>query len=224
MLEEAGSEETFGRPRAFVEIAWRRYTKHSRNKTQEIQGAILPLAQKYAGRAPFLGAVLAGDFTEGAREQLRSHGFRVAYITYGTILQAFSNAGVALDFNEDTSVPDLRRTVTAIERLPQEVKSKIQEQLRMVCAAELQPFFDSLRSCLDRRITRITMLALSGTSVQFTDVESAISFVEDYDESTPPKAFDRYELNIRYSNGREVQGTFPDRGDCIDFLRRLRDG
>ena len=68
------------------------------------------------------------------------------------------------------------------------------------------------------------MLALSGTAVQFTDVESAISFVEDYDESTRPKAFDRYELNVHYSNGREVRGTFPDRGDCIDFLRRLRDG
>ena len=224
VLEEAGSEETLGRPRAFIESAWRRYTKHTRSKTQEIQGAVLPLAQKYAECGPFLGAILAGDFTEGAREQLRSHGFRVAYIPYGTIVQAFSNAGVDLSFDEDTPVVDLRRTVRAIERLPQAIRSRIQEQLCVVCAAELQPFFDSLRTYLDRRIIRITMLALSGTAVQFKDVGSAISFVEDYDESTPPKAFDRYELNVHYSNGRKVQGTFPDRGDCIDFLRRLRDG
>ena len=95
VLEEAGSEDTLGHPRAFIEIAWRRYTKHSRNKTQEIQGAVLPLAEKYARRAPFLGAVLAGDFTEGAREQLRSHGFRVAYIPYETIVEAFREAAFA---------------------------------------------------------------------------------------------------------------------------------
>lgn len=39
VLEEGGSEEALGRPRAFIEIAWRRYTKHSRNKAQEIQGS-----------------------------------------------------------------------------------------------------------------------------------------------------------------------------------------
>ena len=66
------------------------------------------------------------------------------------------------------------------------------------------------------------MLALSGTSAQFADVESAISFVKAYDESTPPTAFDHYELNVLYSNGREVQGCFPDKKDCIDFLRLLR--
>ena len=30
------------------------------------------------------------------------------------------------------------------------------------------------------------MLALSGPSIQFEDVESAIRYVEEYDESTPP--------------------------------------
>ena len=61
VLEEGGSEEERGNPRAFIEIAWRRYTKHSRNKAQEIQGAVLPLAETYKECAPFLGAVLAGD-------------------------------------------------------------------------------------------------------------------------------------------------------------------
>lgn len=42
VLEEGGSENERGRPRAFIENAWRRYTKHSRNKVQEIQGAVGP--------------------------------------------------------------------------------------------------------------------------------------------------------------------------------------
>ena len=221
VLEEDGDEETLGHPRAFIETAWRRYTKHSRNKVQEIQGAILPLAETYGRHAPFLGAVLAGDFTKESRDQLSSHGFQVAYVTYEMIVQAFGNLGVDVSSNEDTTEADLNRKVSACERLTPNVRRRLHEQMRTVGAAQLDPFFDALRNCLSRRITRITMLALSGTSAQFEDVKSAIRFVEGYDESTPPTAFDHYELNVRYSNGREVQGYCPDKKDCIDFLRLL---
>ena len=79
VLEEGGSEKMQGCPRAFIETAWRRYTKHSRNKAQEIQGAISPLATTYQNFRPFLGVVLAGIFTEGSLDQFRSHNFNVAY-------------------------------------------------------------------------------------------------------------------------------------------------
>jgi hypothetical protein len=45
VLEAGGSEDKLGNPKAFIEIAYRRYTKHSRNKAQEMQGAIVPLAE-----------------------------------------------------------------------------------------------------------------------------------------------------------------------------------
>jgi hypothetical protein len=57
VFEADGDAETIGSPRAFIEIAWRRYTKHSRNKAQEIQGAILPLAERYSDHHPFLGVI-----------------------------------------------------------------------------------------------------------------------------------------------------------------------
>lgn len=47
VLERNGTPDTVGTPVAFIEVAWRRYTKHSRNKAQEIQGAILPLAERF---------------------------------------------------------------------------------------------------------------------------------------------------------------------------------
>lgn len=43
VFERGGSPNKIGDPVAFIETAWRRYTKHSRNKAQEIQGAVLPL-------------------------------------------------------------------------------------------------------------------------------------------------------------------------------------
>src|SRR6266478_9530636 len=66
VLERGGSRTNLGIPAAFIETAWRRYTKHSRNKAQEIQGAILPLVLTHHQHAPFIGVVLAGDFTHGA--------------------------------------------------------------------------------------------------------------------------------------------------------------
>ena len=221
VLEENGGEGQRGHPRAFIEIAWRRYTKHSRNKAQEIQGAVLPLAETYSQHAPFLGAVLAGDFTKGSQDQLRSHGFHIAYVTYEMIVQAFRNAGVDVSSNEDTTEAALNRKVSACNRLTPNARKMLRKEMRTVCAAQLDPFFDALRNSLGRRIMQIIMLALSGTSVQFEDVESAIRFVDGYDESAPPTAFDHYELNVRYSNGREVRGSFPNKQDCIDFLRLL---
>jgi hypothetical protein len=69
VFEFGGSDEQIGSPRAFIEVAWRRYTKYSRNKAQEIQGAILPLAERYSDCHPFLGVVLGGVFTAGSLNQ-----------------------------------------------------------------------------------------------------------------------------------------------------------
>jgi hypothetical protein len=100
VFESGGTDEQIGSPRAFIEIAWRRYTKHSRNKAQEIQGAILPLAKRYSEFHPFLGVVLAGVFTDGSLNQLRSHGFAVLYFPYESIIAAFAASGIDAAFDE----------------------------------------------------------------------------------------------------------------------------
>jgi len=56
VLERGGSPEHVGTPVVFVETAWRRYTKHSRNKAQEIQGALVPLRQTYRDCCPCAAA------------------------------------------------------------------------------------------------------------------------------------------------------------------------
>jgi len=81
VLERNGTENKIGLPVAFIESAWRRYTKHSRNKAQEIQGAILPLVITHKNYAPFKGVILAGEFTQGAITQLKSLEFEVLYFS-----------------------------------------------------------------------------------------------------------------------------------------------
>ena len=81
VMEQNGTEAALGKPLAFIEIAWRRYTKHSKNKAQEISAAILPLVKRYSDTGPFYGAVLAGEFTENSLCQMRSEGFRLLYFS-----------------------------------------------------------------------------------------------------------------------------------------------
>jgi hypothetical protein len=90
VLERGGTPEKVGTPVAFIESAWRRYTKHSRNKAQEIQGAVLPIRDRHQFSAPFMGCVLAGVYTAGALEQLRSIGFKILYFTYDSVIEAFN--------------------------------------------------------------------------------------------------------------------------------------
>ncbi|PYU96302.1 MAG: hypothetical protein DMG25_02190, partial [Acidobacteria bacterium] len=59
VLERGGTEDTLGVPIAFIESAWRRYTKHSKNKAQEIEAAVMPIALTFARHQPFCGAVVA---------------------------------------------------------------------------------------------------------------------------------------------------------------------
>ena len=75
VLEKGGTDNAVGEPVAFIELAWRRYTKHSKNKVQEISGAVNPICQRYEATNPFKGAILSGQFTENSLNQLKNDDF-----------------------------------------------------------------------------------------------------------------------------------------------------
>ena len=75
VIEKGGNDEQLGRLAAIIELAWRSYTKHSKAKVQEIEGAVTPIFRKYKDNRPFIAAVLSGDFTKDSLIQLKSHGF-----------------------------------------------------------------------------------------------------------------------------------------------------
>jgi len=100
VVEKNGSQVQAGRPVAFVEVAWRRYAKHSKNKVQEIQAAILPIVEGYEWDRPFVGVILAGVFTPQSLEQLRSFGFSVLHFQYEKIVAVFRVAGIDVGFDE----------------------------------------------------------------------------------------------------------------------------
>ena len=177
------------------------------------------MAETYHNCHPFLGVVLAGVFTDGSLAQFRSHNFNLVYCQYDTIVEAFASEGVDVSSNESTSEADLQRKVSAFDRLTEVQRERIADEIRGLHADQFGPFFDELRACLNRTIKHIFVLTLSGPSRQLASIEDAVRFVEDYDEAAPASEFVRYELNVRYTNGDEIRGSFREKYKAIDFLR-----
>ncbi|PNK76614.1 hypothetical protein CEQ35_022555 [Yersinia enterocolitica] len=144
VIEFGGEDHVVGRPVAFIESAWRRYTKHSKNKVQEIQGAILPIADKYSIECPFLGAILAGEFTAPSLIQLRNSGFTVLYLSYENLVSAFKDVGIDISFVENTSTQDLSEKVHAIESLSQEQLIHVRDILFTQYQKEINVFIKTL--------------------------------------------------------------------------------
>lgn len=219
VLERGGTAKNKGVPAAFIEAAWRRYTKHSRNKAQEIQGAILPLVETYHNAAPFQGAILAGVFTEGALAQLRSLGFTVLYFPYETVVSVFWRYGIDARFDEGTPDADLKRKVRAYDSLSGLRKRRLARALLIANAASVATFITSLTEVVSRQIDRIIILPLHGSLREWNTIQEAITFIENYDEGASTNNFVRYEIQVRYNNGNRVDGTFGDKESAVKFLR-----
>ncbi len=222
VFEAGGAVDRVGSPRAFIETAWRRYTKHSRNKAQEIQGAILPLAERYSDSHPFLGVVLGGVFTKGSLDQLRSHGFHVLYFPYPSIIRAFAVAGIDALYDEDTPDAVLKRRVKQFAESSAADKQRIAAALRKLRPRDLKEFTSALRVVLLRKINLVYILPLHGVPTNLASVDEAIAFIDAFDEAVSRGGFARYELGVRYTNGDEVRGQFQDKATAIAFLKSMQ--
>ena len=221
VLEEGGSEYEFGSPRAFIEIAWRRYTKHSKNKAQEIAGAILPLVDKYSSLAPFYGTVIAGVFTELSIKQLVSEGFNVIYLDYQSLRKVFSNNGIDIVWEEDTSDFELQEKVNQFEALSSEKRDKIIRDLINTNGEQFSEFANKLRKSLDRRVSRLLITPIFGSKSLFYSYEDALSFLESFDDSHVSGDFIRYEIRVEYTNGDYVDSSFNEKSTATMFVRSL---
>lgn len=219
VLERDGTNEATGTPVAFIEVAWRRYTKHSRNKAQEIQGAILPLAEKFQWSNPFLGAVLAGIFTDGSLEQLRSLGFHVLYFPYETLVAAFAAEGIDIQFDESTPDKAFRQCVKTIESASSATMQKIKNRLAATNQQQLDDFIASLTQRLDRMVEKVVVIPLYGRSTEFATIDDALRFLDQHRIYEGSGDFRKYEVLISFSNGDRVEGSFKDKAKVRDFLQ-----
>jgi hypothetical protein len=225
VLERGGTEDTFGVPLAFIESAWRRYIKHSKNKVQEIEAAVLPIALTFARHQPFCGAVLSGEFTRNALDQLESKGFTVLHIPYESILNAFNEVGVdASSVDRITSEEEFNRKIIQWEALPEpETTEKFLKALYRLHAADVARFQTHLEASLLRGVVSVRLAVLRGHMIECQDIESAIAYLAEEErahrlrEGVEERAM--FEVVVRFNNGAKIEAAFPTRPEAISFLR-----
>lgn len=222
VIEIDGTDEKLGRPVAFIESAWRRYTKHSKNKAQEIQGAILPIIELHHLSAPFYGVVLAGDFTKPALDQLRNNGFAVIYIPYKDVVTAFKGINFDVAFDEKTPDESYIKASKRLTSLTNLDKEKLRQALMQVSKQEIDRFMDTLRHSLERYIVRIVIMPLFAARFEFETIDDAITELNTIDISTPIGQFERFEVMIDYNNGDTIRATFQNKTLLADFLNKLK--
>ena len=219
VYERGGTRERVGVPVAFVEVAWRRYTKHSKNKAQEIEGAILPIAETHRHARPFLGAIVGGVFTKNSLSQLQSRGFSLIYVPYENVMKAFAAVGIDAHYDEDTDEKEYARKLAQFSKLSGSARMKLQEAITESVAPQVQAFTKNLQASVGRKVTRILVLPLHGEPRELTRLEDAISFISTYSEDAPLGELVRYEVEVQFSNGAAIRGEFPTKSEATGFLR-----
>jgi hypothetical protein len=151
VLERGGTTEKQGRPVAFIEAAWRRYTKQTRNKVNEIEGALLPLRDSHR-TCRFCGAVVAGAWSRPGLEQFRSHRIEVVHISYQDLIAAFQIKGLNLDYAERAPPTIKRALVDALAALSTQDMTEIAIALEAAVEDDLANFLVTLEASVTTEI------------------------------------------------------------------------
>jgi len=222
VLERGGTDKIIGTPVAFIETAWRRYTKHSRNKAQEIQGAIQVLALTHKYSCPFIGAILAGVFTNGALNQLKSLGFHIMFFPYASIIRAFQKMGIEASFDEDTPEKEFCKKLSRWNAASKKAKRGVAEQLVNLHHKDIVDFFGALDKTVIRRIEKIIVIPLHGQKTECSSVSEAIAFLSSYQSISFQGTVYKYEINIRYNNGDKIVAEFTEKTTALNFLTEYK--
>ncbi len=221
VIEAGGTDEVVGRPIAFIESAWRRYTKHSKNKAQEIQGAVLPIVEKHQTEAPFVGVVLAGEFTKPSIQQLKSQNFAVIYIPYQVIVTSFRAIGVELEFDESTDDAEFRRASAEIKALNLAQVEALRSEICKRCDDDITAFMNTLHGVLRRHIVRIGILPTWGHELVATTLDEAKLALATIELSPARGEFLRFDVTVKYSNGDTIRAELGTKDSVVEFLDRL---
>jgi hypothetical protein len=220
VLERGGTDKAVGSPVAFIETAWRRYTKHSRNKAQEIQGAIQVLALTYKHCCPFTGAILAGVFTAGAVNQLKSLGFHILFFPYESIVEAFQKVGVDAGFDEGTAEKEFRKKLSRWKATSKKARRRVTAHLVERHRRDVEDFLAALDKAVTRCIERIIIIPLHGRETECSSVPEAVAFLSSYELLRVDAAAYKYEIDIRYNSGDKITAEFTEKTAALEFLRR----
>jgi len=219
VLELNGSADSKGIPVAFLESFWRRGARHSKDKARDDTNKLLPMRDTYP-TARFLAIAACGEFTEPAREYVRSRNVELFFISKEKIIEAFSSIGATIDYPDSLPEPKKRELVRDLE-------SKFTLANQKLAAVNLRKFagqnaFNSFKQKIHSSLTstpqeiRIYSLARFGPIV-FNSIESASDFLSKPNPTFPANSkIAQYEYEVTFSDGSEFSREIRNFNDVVN--------
>ena len=153
---------------------------------------------------------------------MESLGFSVLVFPYQTVIDAFKTAGIDAFFDVNTPDSTTQGKVGQWDDLSDVAKLGIRQALLGNNQHSVSRFIASLETSVVRKAKRIVVLPLHGRSFEFLTAQEAMSLIRDYDEDGVMTGFERYEIQVDFTNGNEVTGKFNDKDSAIEFLSFYR--
>lgn len=224
VLELGGTSQTKGVPVAFLESFWRRGARHSKDKARDDTNKLLPMRDTYP-TARFLAIAACGEFTEPAREYVRSRSVELFFISKEKIVEAFESIGASIDYAD--TLPEKKKMA-----LVRDLESKFNTNNQSVVADALKSIagegaFTSFKQRILGSLTatpqeiRIYSVAKFGPVV-FDSILKAEEFLSAKSPTfSSIKEISQYEYEVTFSDGSEFARSLHTLKDVRELNQQL---
>lgn len=210
VLELGGTATTKGVPVAFLESFWRRGARHSKDKARDDTNKLLPMRATYP-TARFLAIAACGEFTEPAKDYVRTRNVELFFVSKEKIVAAFHSIGAEIDYPDSMPEPEKMALVRAVEsQLTEASQAQAALNLRNIAGPSA---FTSFKQRIYGALTatpqeiRIFSLARCGPVV-FNSIENAAVFLSDHASVFPVAGeISQFEYEVSFSDGSEFSRT-----------------
>lgn len=223
VLELNGSDEKQGIPVAFIESCWRRGARHSKDKARDDSGKLMPMRSAYP-TARFLGMIVSGNFTEPARELIRSRQIDLFYIPKEIVVKAFSENGLIMDYPDSSPEAEKQQIVSRFEEgFTERNKGAVTETIKTLMGkAVIKSYVDRVKSKLSALPQEISLILRHDfPPITFGSIDEATNFLRDPDFKTADP-LESYVYQIVYSDGSGFEQVVDSLVDLRELHRQIR--
>ena len=206
VLEIGGTKKTKGVPVAFLESFWRGGARHSKDKARDDANKLLPMRSTYA-TARFLAIAACGEFTEPAREYVRSREIDLFFVSKSNIVNSFSQLGLDIDYVDSSTEASKNKLVQNLEKKFTKTKQIQAAKLLREVAGESaftafkQKIIASL--CATPQEIRIYVFQKSEPAIFKTLAEASVFLSSKKPAFIPSVDVEQYEYEVVFSDGTE---------------------
>lgn len=222
VLELGGTVAEKGVPVAFLESFWRRGARHSKDKARDDTNKLLPMRSTYP-TARFLAIAACGEFTEPARDYVRTREVELFYISKANIVKAFEKLDLIIDYPDSMPEGDKLKLVNKLDQaLTVDAKIAAFEELKKtVGKSSFRAFQSNIASSLSAMPQEIRLFVLTRTGpVVFQTTDEVKNFLySDIDWSELGDAECEYVYDVIYTDGSEFSVT----ASGIEELKELHE-